>query len=992
MRHPCFDAIDGFEELIKTGDVKICFLRREEYTDRPKAPMGLSETQKDQICLNYLHQNGVDSFEELGEDRDLFLKKINGKYYNHTVEDANANPHLNIGFTLPRKEELKEEFWVAFDVDGQDKGYMIKDSPEMKKATRLYIAECIKKGLEKRGIKYVLVKTINDGYHFYFKTTKSDFIDHPIGKKMKYPSSLKLIQDVNPEKLKDLSILQGIVDQEVEKGVVEVFTAGKMVVAPGSVIEGKTYELQPDGVQDYRDVSVYRDDSVEELLLTILEEDCFFYRKPEEQKEEYTHHDFKAQNQDTQALTETNVKNIGDFMIKAFQEISGQKHYATLALGGFLHNKNVSEEDITRIGEYIINNAPDDLFSGSKETERTSGFLPTLIHDSKEDEEKERTGLTTLKDMFKGTSISVADLTKVLWINSSPQFHTFAPNGENLATYEKVTIDFLNKETKLINYKAPAPDDEEGSPKRLSGQIIKHVVTDINYIDDISSSPVSGEENMPISFKIKSRLKPDRLIIKNTTKDFIENYDSLPLAHSPGSKNILSLVIDEYESIGLMGVTERSTLPGIYISRDGKQLRRFIQKHGEIVECFPELPDKEKLKDALKLLKKINDAYPWYDDKFATFVKLGMIIPYGYVFKTQYGSFIRGIILYGEGGTCKSSASELLINMNIPHESIDEEELEYILPGSEFSTPYRMGKALSNHSYPIMIEEVENVFETKENRDLIKNSITRKFIRNPNSEKKYYSRAVPIFSANELSDEIEKSGMFRRFLILNFVNGERGDTPEIEEGLSFLNKDGIRNSRFRELYIISEYIFYTMANNLDLFSYSPQEIIDTVLKEMQTYTQMDLSWLIEPQFDSYYQTDRSYEDQTDLTMVLDTLKYHFKNSIKLSGIGSNVNEQFLDNLIEDKYSYLFRVKNKKTNGVLITADFNKVYKKNYPEAKKLSLDRLEELLNEGLTLKKPIIKKRITPSGFKRRMIGLLIDWEDFCNIFNVRTTKEEDE
>ena len=329
--------------------------------------------------------------------------------------------------------------------------------------------------------------------------------------------------------------------------------------------------------------------------------------------------------------------------------------------------------------------------------------------------------------------------------------------------------------------------------------------------------------------------------------------------------------------------------------------------------------------------------------------------------------------------------------MNVPQQSIEEKEIDYIMPGSEFSTVYRMGAALHKHSYPIMIEEVESVFEDSDNRDLIKNSITRKFIRNPGGEKEYYSRAIPVFSANELSDEIEKSGMFRRFLILNFVNGERGDTEDVEKALSFLNTNGVRNSRFRELYIISEFIFYDLHNHLEYFSYTPQKIIDNILKDMSDYTGIDLSWLIEPNFDKYYQTDRSGEDQADLLMVLDTLKYYYKNSIKLSGVASNVSEQFLENLIEDKYPYIYRVKNRKNNGVLITSDFNKSYKKSYPDAKKISLDRLAELLNNSLNLKCEIEKKRLTPINLKTRINGLYVDWEDFCNIFNIKIEKVEE-
>ena len=983
MTNKCFLEVNGFEELAANDDIKICFLR-----PNSKIPESRSEYELDVLCEDFLCDHDVSSFDQLNISEADFRQSLNGKFNYCSVEDANKRPNVNLGFTLPHDYEQNDEFWVAIDIDGQDNGYMTKDDPTLKRGLRKYLFECIKNGLKERGIKFVCNSTANYGFHIYFKTIKANGKDHIPGT-MKYPTSQTLIDKKCPGILDEYPIIESILGYKMGTRAIEIFTQKKMVVAPGSVIDGRKYELLPDGVQDFREVSVYRDGPVEDMIIDILTDDCYFlHDKPQEIKKDIVNN-FQISD-DKQRLSPINIKNIGDFIIYAFQHIPGQKHYATLALGGFLYSQNISQNSIIELGEYIIDNAPANLFKKSKESEKTNGFLTVLVHDSSEDTEKKKTGLTTLKEMFKDTEVPLRELTKILWTNSAPSFHTFQPNGIIADSYKEITIDFDNKETRMYTIKM-TKGDEDYYPKKMSAHIIRHVLTDINYIDDISAANISKEELMPISFYIQSRLRPPRLYICENTREMIENYHSLPLAHQSGSNEILSMVIDEYESIGLIGVIERSTIPGVYLSRDSQTLRRFIQKGGEVIEVAAELPDKEKLKEALILLKQINDVYPWYDDKFATFVKLGMLLPYGYVFKSEYGSFIRGIILYGEGGTCKSSASELIVRMNVPTESIIERELDYVVPGSEFSTVFRMGKTLNAHSYPVMIEEVEGVFEDKDNRDLIKNSITRKFIRNPGGEKEYYSRAIPVFSANELNDEIEKSGMFRRFLILNFVNGERGDKPEVEDALAFLNKNGIRNYRFRELYIISEFIFYDLQNHLEYFAYNPQRIIDTILRDLAAYTEMDLSWLIEPDFDKYYQTDRSEEDQTDLSMVLDTLKYYYKNSIKLSGVASNVSEQFLENLIDDKYPYIYRIKNRKKNGVLITSDFNKSYKKSYPEAKKLSLDRLSELLNEGLNLSQDIYKTKMTPTNLKRQLTGLYIDWEDFCNIFNIKVNKEEE-
>lgn len=993
----CFQEVAGFEELVQSGDIKICFLHDPEYgykDGRPKAPEGRTKKMLDDLCFEYLVANGVTSFEELGESESSFRQSVNGKFNYRTAEEANlfSNQNRNLGITFPKESDTFNDFWLCLDIDGQDSTYMMENDSELKAGTRYFLFKCIEKGLKKRGINFVSNTTLNNGFHIHFKTKQAKFQDHNLAVQC-YPNSMEFFTKIDPDIFEKFPKLTSIVGKSVDKGVVEVFTRGKYVVAPGSVIDGRKYNLLPNGVQDFREVSTYEDGYVEDLISDILIEDCFFSRKEVETPTNGMIADgSKFQiSQDKQNLSQTNIKNIGDFIIYAFQHISGQKHYATLALGGFLYSQNISQESIMLLGEYIIDNAPDGLFKESKEVERTSGFLQVLVHDAVEDTEKKKTGLTTLKEIFKETEVPIRELTKILWTNSAPRFHKFNPHGIDTATYKEVSIDFVNKETRLYNLKRNVGEDgEEKPPIKLSGQIIRHVLTDMNYIDDISSSKAAIIEKMPVSFYIQSRLMKDCFYIRDNTKSMIEEYDSIPLAHERGSKEILSLIINEYESIGLIGTIERSKIPGIYLSRDKKQLRKFVYLEGEVVEIEPKKPLKEDLINSLSLLRQINDAYPWFEDKFATFVKLGMLLPYGYVFKSEYGSFIRGIILYGEAGTCKSSASELIEYMNVPAESIESRELDYLVPGSEFSTVFRMGKALSLHSYPIAIEEVENIFNDPEKRDLIKNSITRRFIRNPGGEEEYYARAIPVFSANELNDEIEKSGMFRRFLILNFISGERGDKEEVEEALAFLNKNGVRNSRFRELYTIAEYVYFDLANNLDYFAYNPQQIIDKVLIDMSKYTQMDLDWLIEPKFDKYYQSDRSTEDQTDFSMVLDTLKYHFKNSIKLSGVASNVSEQFLENLIEDKYPYIFRIRNRKNDGVLITSDFNKSYKKSYPEAKKVSIDRLIELLNEGLDLKNKVYKANLKPVNLKKRMWGIYMDWEDFCGIFNIQINKED--
>lgn len=997
MQNKCFREVEDFQELVESGDLQICFLHDPEmgYKDnRPKNPEGLTQKLIQETIGNFLFENGIDSLDELDITEEDFIRSINGKFNYRSAEEANLprNINRNLGISYPREIE-KDTFWVCIDIDGQDSTYMTESDLNLKLATRYYLFKCLEHGLNERGIKFLCASTANQGFHIYFKAKKTNYQSHGFDI-FSYPNSMELIEKIVPNVLSDHPILNAVIGKPLNKKAIEVFTNKSYTVAPGSVIDGKKYALLPNGVQRFKDVSVYEDGYVEKLIRDILSEDCYLTRDFAKEKEMSTLQQStgdKPSSNGIQVLSQNNIRNIGDLIIKSFPHIPNMKHQATLALGGFLYHNNIDKKSIENLGNYIIDNAPDDLFRQSKEAERSGGFMQTLVHDASEgDPDKKKTGLTTLKELFQGTPVPMREFLNILWLNACPIYHKFTPNGIDTQTYQEVKIDFQKNETSVSTFKNGT--DDEGNPVRvkLSSQVIKHVLMDFSYIDDISSPYVEFQEKGPITFYTQSNVMENRQYFFNSTDELLEMYRTIPLAHARGSTEILSLVLNEYENIGLIGTKEGSQRPGIYFSRDFKQLKKFVEIDGKVVEVEPTLPSKSDLSNALILLHKINDTYPWYEDKFATFVKLGMILPYGYVFKTRYRSHIRGIILYGEAGTCKSSASELLVHMNVPHKSIMQKEADYLVPGSEFATVYRMGKVLSAHSYPIAIEEVENVFEKSENRDLIKNSITRSFIRNPGGEEEYYARALPIFSANELTDEIEKSGMFRRFLVLNFVEGERGDKEEVEKALDFLNKDGVRNSRFSELYPIGEFVFYTLSKHFEYFAKNPEKLANAIIEDMQEYSGIDLSWLLETRLEKYYQSDRSSETQTDLSTVLGTLKYHFNNGIKVGGIGSNADERFLEQLIEDKYSYMHRINNKQNNGVLITQDFNKSYKKIYPDAKKISLDRLAELLNDNLDLNKKVIKARMTPFGFKKRIRGIFIDWEDFCSIFNVRPNMEE--
>lgn len=951
-KQKCFQEVEDFEEKVKNHDLNVIFLHDDSTT--PKRPVG---------------------------------NKYNYQSYSDIIKETNINRNLGIGF--PQKV-TKDLFLCVIDIDG-DSQYCVDvdQKEELKVATRRFLFEVIKNKMDEYGLKPMYVKTANDGYHIYLYITQSTHKQHGFQKFM-YPTKEILSNNIlGKDFLKELPILNKAANKKMGTKSIEIFTQGAYVVAPGSVINGKKYTLLGGGAQRFEDISIYGEKTIQDFLEDIFLE-SFFQLTQEDISPTSSNYTVKSEYHD---LEPHNIRNIGDLIIKAWPLIDGQKQEATLALGGFLYKMQVSEESIRAIGDYVIDNKNNpNFFKHDDETERTSGFMTSLLHDTKAKEDDKKTnGLTFLKSIFEG-KISSNELSKTLWLNSRPMSHSFLPNNSIAKDFVEIKIDFDRHNITAYNLKQGAWNEDEekfDKPVVKTNQIIFHSLDDFKYLDDISSPYESNVIYKKTSFVTTNELGMSQKYIFENTEDMIHNYNSIPGAHVPSSENILRHIINEYERIGLIEEIEDSSNPGIYFSRDGETLRRFILTEKGIEELKPECPDKQDLINALEMLTKINEVYPWEENKFGAFIKLGLLLPYGYVFKSHFNDFFRGIILYGEAGTLKSTAADLITYMSMPEKCIKLHKKWYITSGSELRTEFRIGRAVDRHSYPVVVNECEGTFSDVDNRELIKNAITDIVIREPGGDnpRTYYSRGIPILTANELPEEVETSSIARRFLVLNFLAKERGDIPEVIEKMQFLNEDGKRNSRFKELSVIGDFVYYTLSNNLEFFHSSPQEISDKVVNEMIKFTGLSLDWLLDPAFTSFEDSERQDEDQGELEMAMNIIRKPFLDK-KNRLYGRNIPDtQILEDMFGNEYPYIFRVSTKYDDGILITPLIKSYIKKEYRGySKSVSVARLTELMNSQLDFEHPIeyTRKTCVIGGRKR---GIYMSWVDFLALVGANNT-----
>lgn len=932
-------SVNDLEEKIVNGTINVCFLH--ENTKISKK--GWSEFVKPEELYDPLNENN------------------------------------NLGISLIGPKFPGDSILTCIDIDG-DKREINGQSIEQISKDWLY--KILINEFKKNNIPIMTARSSSGGYHIYVYT---------LSESARYTSTYGLIYPKNFQNTKtneDLNMfisanqknIAFLLEEEFPKSAIEIWCKKRYMVAPGSDIyneEGKyvgTVTLLEDGVQNFGDIGLYKD-NLNDFVRQALINNGFY----EDDRQQYTIK--KNINMDNMThsseLTDYNIKNIGKLILEAYPKIPGQKHTATLALGGYFYNKKLSLNTITKLGQYIVDNAPETLFDNKE------AFITTLTHDIREqDQTRLQTGLPTFEEILS-PYYSKEYIGKKLHLTTNPTFHKFWPDGRYSKKYNEIIINHSQNYITKNVIQTKITKEGDIIDNVIQNSRVGHSIEGIQKFDDISHPENTLDWEKPVKIYFKKYQSPVQESPTYENPDLLfKNYRRLEGAYTDNAKSIIEGIYREYEELGCIETVSTSTRPGIYYDEQKHKLRKFIKNKNNIKEVYPKKPTREKLAYSLLLLKKINEVYPWNDGKFGFFIKNGLTMAYTDVLKYHFDKNHLSVILYGEAGTLKTTAAELVVNFNVS--SFNDFD-NNIISGSELLSEYRLGKNLDKSSFPLVVNETEFLFSTAKIRETIKDSITGKFIRKPGGEnsRAYYSHRSCIYTTNNLPITTEDPSILRRFIPMEFDSTERGDTPEIIDKMDFLNTNGIKNNEFKKMNVIGDFIFCTLNENINWFNYSIESLQDKIIEALEQYSGEDLTFLKKSANDFVY-IDRTDRENHKLTLLLSIMRkpYRYNRNKFLK----DANEQGIvkDMVSRNYYPYAHFVNDDTVIlDIGLKHEFNKLNEKDGISITLKGCYNLLEDLDLGLN---SLVYTTSSVQGRKKKVRGIKMSIEDFTKIL---TNKE---
>ena len=681
---------------------------------------------------------------------------------------------------------------------------------EVKQATKDFIFECLKDIPDA-----LWVKTQSGGYHIYLwnKTVAN--------KKYETSKNLYFPVDFEISELAGKSLAHSI----------EIFTKEGTIqcVLPGSTIldeaTGKknTYEIISE-INCFADIGQV--DDINATVRDTLINHGFTYGKKDEDTSKIESeqkfiklepkYDFVP---NLIELDNDKVSEVANIMIPIFKICNGAKHYIALALGGYF-SRTITRRSAECICDYIVNEIGN-IFDDSEH------FINSVLNNY-ESTAEEKTGLPTIAEYVKSFDKNFNE-------------YKFIYNMDKICK-DKSKHDFvLNehsdvKKTYLsINYDSNTIGSYTWN-KAKDGTVFYSNIHDILNLAPVkiyeSYNILDKNSSADLCFTFYRNGMPQQQTIKGNDIESLEKQ----LAKRPGIvlkpreyKGLLNEIINEYIKLGLIAINEEIPIEGVFINpRSGELCRRNEKGSTEINK-----PDKESVKEGLKIWSKLKDVYPGDTEKLSHVLRYGLLCPFSYILKTEH-KWLELLYLYGPSRTSKTTLAEIAL---CPFTSIDE---EVSIGGGSFDTPYRIGKVLSRQGVGVIINEPSPRIEEGEPREIIKRAVESKISREKEDKGEHVK--IPAYSnmiitANSFLPTHD--AFVRRTQYLEFTKEDRLSEGDIKKFSETFHHSNWNNTDFLKLRAVGDYVIWFISENLDILEKKHSEIVDSMLDSLLEFTGED---------------------------------------------------------------------------------------------------------------------------------------------------------
>lgn len=235
----------------------------------------------------------------------------------------------------------------------------------------------------------------------------------------------------------------------------------------------------------------------------------------------------------------------------------------------------------------------------------------------------------------------------------------------------------------------------------------------------------------------------------------------------------------------------------------------------------------EKLNLSLDLIEDLQNYFVGQEKKLATTLKHALIVPFGFA-KKQMNLPLENLIPYmfhfGKGGSGKTTLAR------IGSYFYGEPDSEIDIGGSEFDTVPRIGGQISKFTFGLIVNEPDNVFNSKMCVETLKTCVER-----TNARRRYEGKSFAIilalstvsFTSNNALPNID--GLTRRFVQLMYSHSEKKSDDEKKAFMEHFKMNSPDLCLFHRLKYLANFAVNEIKEDIELLKLPWQELSNCLI-------------------------------------------------------------------------------------------------------------------------------------------------------------------